>query len=228
MSYLPTIPPLRTRVPWRSCCLLVACSRLGRTPRHQIRVAPDPAERSNRPAPLPRKRTEPDASLRLPRTPHLAPGGPKTPSPLPPPATPGALCYHHCASEEYARPAEQVHSSCQSSGNYSIEAPAAVAWNSTAVNRCSGAQPHAVSRPQRPTDSTLPGVDRQGNFTIARCIATPTRIPFSSGPFPPYTHAVIEPFRIERRPQKRHASPGHRNNVIAVHRHRKSRRVSTS
>ena len=52
------------------------------------------------------------------------------------------------------------------SATFLIEAPTAVAWNSTAVNRCSGAQPRAASRPRRPTDSTAPAGDRQGFPTV--------------------------------------------------------------
>jgi hypothetical protein len=46
-------------------------------------------------------------------------------------------------------------------GNYSLEAPTAVARNSTAVIRCSGAWPRAASRPRRPRNITRILVPRQ-------------------------------------------------------------------
>ena len=106
-------------------------------------------------------------------------------------------------------------------GNSSIEAPTALAWNSTAVNRCSGAQPLAASRPQRPTDSTAPVGDRQGISTVNVAVPSGTELRLTrvrrNSDY--YTRNIyVRPPRTgSRGASKQHASPGDRHHVVAIH-----------
>jgi hypothetical protein len=165
------------------------------------------------PAPPPQLRAR-IASLRLPRT------TPPPPSRKRLSTSPGdgslstALFWAH---QKCVRSAEQAHPVAKYLGNCSIEAPIANAWNSTAVNRCSGAQPHAVSRPQRPTNSIVAHGDRQGTATVSCSLAVGYECSLSRLAFRPYNRSMILPFADRKEHLNRHASPNYRNYLIAVH-----------
>src|SRR6476661_5593725 len=152
-------------------------------------------------------RPKPSASLRLPR-PTPAPRGVRHS------LAPAITAYLRNTLTQAANPL----------GNFSIEAPTAVAWNSTAVNRCSGAQPRAASRPQRPTDSTAPAVDRQGFTTVNVQVHSGTgirrpRVWLNSDYHIRNTY-VRPPRKAPRGAPQQHGSPSNRHHVVPVHRYR--------
>jgi hypothetical protein len=166
------------------------------------------------PAPLPHSRGR-FASLRLPRTtppPHSRKRLSTSPS-----RRLAVHCSHFWTHQQCVRSAEQAHPVAKYLGNCSIEAPIADAWNSTAVNRCSGARPHAVSRPQRPTNSIVAHGDRQGTATVCCSLAVGYGCSLSRLAFRPYNRSMILPFADRKEHLNRHASPNYRNYLIAVH-----------